>query len=296
MHDDTTADSLEVRDLSLQGFSLAGIETCLQVPELRLAVDVGRGRDDVVRCEHLALTHVHMDHAGGLPYLVAMRGMFGMISPRVYLHEAVAESTRAMLGSWDEMQRLESSFELVAMAPGDRTPLRRDYVLETFRTYHTVPSFGFSLIHRVDKLRPEYQGRPGTELGALRKQGVEITRRVESRVLSVTGDTLPEVLDKQPQILESETLLIECSFLDDRKPYEAVRRGAHVHLTDLMARADLLTCERVVLSHFSALYDTAEIVALLRPLADAIPGELWALPTAHGEPLRRIEKGSRSAL
>jgi len=272
-------------DYSLNGFSLGGIETSVWVPEFNLTFDVGRGRQELVGLKDYALTHTHMDHAGGLPYILALRQLFGMKSPRVYVPEQMAGELKEMLESWGRLQRYAPLYELIPAVAGERYSLRKGLELEPFRTYHPVPSCGYSIISKVDKLKEEYKAMPGQEIGRLRKSGVPVTETRERRVLSVTGDTLPEVLDKQPQILESETLLMECTFLDERKPMEAVRAGGHVHLQDLLERADRLTVDRLVLSHYSQMHPPDTFVELLRPLAAKIPGDLYIFPTRPGDTL-----------
>ena len=264
---------------SLNGFSLGGIETSVWIPEYHVAFDVGRGRQDLLGLRDYALTHTHMDHAGGLPYLLALRQLFGMKCPRVFVPEQMASELQSMLESWGRLQRYEPLVNVVPVVPGERYSLRRGVDLVPFRTYHPVPSVGYSIVESVDKLRPEFAGLPGKEIGRLRKEGMDVTQVHERRVFSVTGDTLPEVLDKQPQILESETLLMECTFLDERKSLDAVRAGGHVHLNDLLERAERLTVDRLVLSHFSQMHSPESIVELLRPLAGRIRGELFVFPT-----------------
>ncbi|MGM0577334.1 MAG: MBL fold metallo-hydrolase [Myxococcota bacterium] len=249
------------------------------MPEWKLAIDVGRGHRDALRCDHLALTHTHMDHAAGLPYLLALRQLYRMAPPTVYVPAQMADAVRELIAAWDRIQRFESRYHLVAAEPGARYPLRRGLELVPFRTYHPVPSLGYSVIHTVDKLKAEYHGVPGPEIARLRKSGVEVTAPVERRLLSVTGDTLPEVLERSPHVADAATLLIECTFLDDRKDYDDCRAGGHVHLRDLLERADRLVCDHLVLSHFSQIYRWHEIPDLLAPLADRIPATVHAFPT-----------------
>jgi len=283
---------LKVQDFELTGASLGGIETHVCVPQLRLAIDVGRGPRELVRCEHLALTHTHMDHAAGLPYLVAMRSFFRLPPPKVYAPAQTIDDLRDLLGAWDRLQRVEAACEFVPMTPGQTVRLRQDIELTAFRTRHVVPSLGYTVTKRVDKLAPEFRGRAGDELRDLKAQGVDITATARTPLLSVTGDTLPEVIDDHPELMDSQTVVLECTFLDDSKPYEAARQGGHVHLKDLMARTEALGCERLILSHFSQLHDWQEIPRLLAPLAERISGELWAWPTSLGRYPVRIPGGA----
>lgn len=271
---------IEIGPLSLEGFSLGGVETALRVPELRLAIDVGRGRSDLLSCDHIALTHTHLDHAGGLPYLLGLRQLYSMKTPTVFCPAQVARELRAMLDAWEKVQRFELRADIVPVEPGARYPLRRGILLEPFRTYHPVPSFGYTVVEEVQKLRAEHHGLPGPEIAALRKRGVVVTETVRRPWLSVTGDTLVEVLEREPQILESEVLVLECTFLDGRKPLDKSRAGGHVHLDELFPLAGAFRNDRLVLSHFSQIYDQAAITRLLRPFADAIAPTLLTLPTA----------------
>jgi ribonuclease Z len=76
-----------------------------------------------------------------------------------------------------------------------------------------------------------------------------------------------------PQLFAARVLLIECSFLfpEDR---DRAREYAHIHLDDLLARADLFGNEAIVLTHFSQRYRPEEIRAALlaipQPLASRV--------------------------
>lgn len=279
----TWPERFEVGPWSLRGYSLGGVETVVHVPELRLAIDVGRGPAALVRCDHLALTHTHMDHAGGVPYLMALRQLYGMKLPTLYVPAQVAAAMTAMLKAWEPVQRYSILGPVVATEAGQRYPLARDVWLEPFRTYHPVPSNGYTLVRQRKKLKPELRGKPGPVLADLRRRGHVIEDIVEDRLLAVTGDTLVEVLDKQPQLLEAETVMIECTFLDERKPLAAARAGGHVHMSELLPRAGLFSrTRRLVLSHFSQLYAESEVVPLLERFRDAARTAVFAFPMRAG--------------
>lgn len=277
---------------TIDGFSLGGVETAVIIPEWRLTVDVGRARKDTLRCEHVALTHVHMDHAGGLAYLVAMRAFYNLAPPTIYVPEQSADALDRMLRAWDQLQKLETDYRIVPVQPGARYPLRRDLELVPFRTHHVVPSFGYTVESTTHRLKPDLEGVEGTELKRLREAGETITDPHTRRLLAVTGDTLPEVLDQTPDLYEVEVLLMECTFLDDRKPYRAARQGGHVHLDDLMARASSFANRTLVLSHFSQLYTDEDIDRALRPLAAAISPPLRTLPQRPNAPSLHIPRGA----
>ena len=272
------AERLRVGAWTLEGFSLGGVETAVHVPELKLAIDVGRGGAPLVRCDHLALTHTHMDHAGGVPYLIALRQLYGMRLPTLYVPAQMAEAMTTMLRSWEAVQRYSIECPVVPVEAGERYAIAQNVWLEPFRTYHPVPSNGYLLVRERKKLKAELAGVPGPSLAAMKARGEVIEDIVKDKVLAVTGDTLVEVLDKQPHILEAETLLIECTFLDDRKSLADSRAGGHVHVSELMERAQVFGGGRLVLSHFSQIYDEAEVPGLLEPFRQASGAEVLAFP------------------
>ncbi len=81
--------------------------------------------------------------------------------------------------------------------------------------------------------------------------------------LAYATDTLVSVLDHSPELLRARVLVIECTFLDDRKSLAAARAGCHIHLDELIERADRFANEHVVLMHVSQLYRPDEVAGIL---------------------------------
>jgi len=286
---------LPINPWTLDGFSLGGVETALHVPELRLALDVGRGRQALVRCDHLALTHTHMDHAGGLTYLLALRALYGMTPPTIYAPAQVTSALAGMLEAWAVLQRFPFKSPVIAAEPRVRQAIGKGVWLEPFRTYHPVPSNGYTILRERKKLREAFIGLPGPALADLRRRGEVIEETSFEAALSFTSDTLVEVLEKQPHILESQTLVLECTFLDGRKTLEDARAGGHIHMGELMDRAGVLRSMRgrLVLSHFSQIYAPSEIDRLIEPLRQKTGLEILALPTIAPEERHPHEGATR---
>ena len=162
---------------------------------------------------------------------------------------------------------------VIPVEAGSRFPISRDVWLEPFRTWHAAPSFGYALVREKRKLKDELRDLPGPELARLKREGVVIDRPERQAFFAVTGDTLPEVVTRQPHICEVETLILECTFLDGRKSLADARAGGHVHLDELRPLAGCFRNRTLVLSHFSQIYTPREVPALLRPLEEALnPG------------------------
>jgi ribonuclease Z len=269
---------LHTSGLTVRGVSLGGIYTSLHVPELDALFDVGWPLRSAASVRHLFLSHGHVDHAGGLSTLLGMRALFGHPRPlRLYLPAEIAEHMSESLAAMSRMQRYELGAELVPMKPGDEIALRGDLAVRAFRTYHPVPSLGYLLIRRVAKLLPGLRGLSGREIAERRGRGEPVTSAVDRLELAYATDTLALVLDREPAILESRVLILECTFLDGRKPLADARAGCHIHLDELIERAHLFHNQALVLMHFSQLYRPDEVRDILaRRLPESLRARVQA--------------------
>ncbi|MGH7176818.1 MAG: MBL fold metallo-hydrolase, partial [Tepidisphaeraceae bacterium] len=64
--------------LHVIGYSVAGEETVVQVPELNVCFDIGRAPHFALTSDIICLTHGHMDHVAGLGYYLSQRHFQGM--------------------------------------------------------------------------------------------------------------------------------------------------------------------------------------------------------------------------
>ncbi len=249
---------------TLRGASLGGMYTSLHVPELDACFDVGVAVRSAAAVERLFLSHAHVDHVGALATLLGMRGLSGVKAPlKIHLPEGVegtlAESLRVLSG----LHRWPLTFEAIPMRPGDEVRLRGKRFVRAFKTYHPVPSLGYAVFERVSKLKPEHADLPGARIGELRRSGADIFDVVERPLLAYATDTLPEVLHHEPWLGDVSTLILECTFLDERKTIHAARAGCHIHLDELLSHHAMLRNDRVVLMHFSQIYKPGEVRAIL---------------------------------
>jgi ribonuclease Z len=158
------------------------------------------------------------------------------------------------------------------MLPGDEYALRPDLSVRAFRTHHTGPSLGYQFFARIPKLKQMYRGLPGQEIAERRKRGDDIFDYEERLELAYATDTLLRVIDTTPSLLSTRVLILECSFLDERKNIEATHAGGHVHLDELIDRASSFENEAIVLMHFSQIYSPAEVHRILERRC---PPGLW---------------------
>jgi ribonuclease Z len=249
---------------TIRGISVGGVYTSLSVPELGILFDCGAPARSVGAVDTIALSHGHADHIGALPALLGIRGLTGKTKPpRVIMPVEIVDDLTAALAALSRLQRFPLEIEAIGMSPGDSFALRPDLQIRAVRTFHPVPSLGYVVVRRVAKLKAELVGMAGPEIAARRRAGEDINDYEDRLELAYATDTLVSVLDHSPELLKARVLIVECTFLDERKTLEAARAGCHIHLDEIIERAESFENEHVVMMHFSQLYRPDEISALL---------------------------------
>jgi ribonuclease Z len=271
---------LNLGGLRIEGWSRAGDETWFRVHPPGLAFDTGRGASQLAGAHDVFLSHGHLDHALGLPYVLSQRSLHREEFTRVFCPEEIREPLAAMVAATECLEHAHYRFELRGLHPGDRVEVGRDLSIEAFRTDHVVPSIGYHLLRRKRRLPQALAGLPAAELIALRESGVEIAEVVEEIWLSYCGDTGPAVFDLEPRLFRSRILMLECTFLG-----EAYRdRGdlyKHLHLEDIVARAADFENGDLVLHHLSRRHRIEELRAEVDRRLPGLAGRVHLLVEAQ---------------
>jgi len=255
--------------IEIEGVSIAGHESFYKLPGFRTLLEFGRAPDDVVGYANVCVTHGHLDHMAGLAHHASRRRLGGLPPARVLVPAAAADDVAAWLAASERLENVDYGVELVAAAPGDRLRLRNDLELRVLPGRHRVPTVGYLFSEVRHKLVPELEGLPGAEIAQRRARGETVARREEIPLLAYPGDCSPDVFDAAPELFRARVLLIECSFLL-AEDVERARDYAHIHVADLVARADLFENEAIVLTHFSQRYRPDEIRVALAGLPDGL--------------------------
>lgn len=237
-------------DLAVEGWSRAGEETWFRVSPPGLAFDVGRGAAQLAGVRDIFLSHGHLDHALGLPYVLSLRTLHLHAHTRVFCPAAIEEPLAALVAAAERLDGAAYRHEIVPLAVGDRVEVGKDLLVEAFATDHVVPSLGYHLVRRKRRLAAGLAGRTAAELVALRESGVETSEAVEEVWLSYCGDTGPSVFELTPRLFESRVLMLECTFLGDEQRGRG-DRFKHLHFEDLEERAALFHNAALVLYHLS---------------------------------------------
>lgn len=259
---------LNLGDFHVIGYSIAGEETVVQIPELDVCFDVGRAPWFALTSNVICLTHGHMDHLAGLAYYLSQRQFQGMKPGIVLLPQGLAEAVDDMLKCWQKVERQETPYKLVPMIGGETYAVRKDFLIRAFETHHVGESLGYSLVSVREKLKPEYVGKNGQELANMRKEGVQIQYRIEVPLAAYMGDTFSGPVFENPDVKNANVLITECTFFDPTHRSRA-KIGKHLHVDHLIDLLPKLNNKQIILTHVSRRTSMRRAKSTLKKLVDA---------------------------
>ena len=254
----------------IEGVSVGGQETCVILPQLKVAFDSGRCPQRCVYADTLCLSHTHMDHAGGAGFYIATRALVSLPPPTILLP--------ASRGRLRDLHRLPPRARRLGPSPrpgprcaGGRTP--RLQATPHPRLLHNPPGPvpGLRRVQHERKTPPRTRGQTRLgDQGAPRGWDARYRHR-EVPEVAFTGDTAADWIDRAADgsdavaadALRAKLLICECTFVDDRCTPEDARAYGHTHVDELIERAAAFENESILLIHFSARYKADEIDAAL---------------------------------
>ncbi len=267
--------SLVHKDLTIEGYSRAAVQSYWRIPELKLGFDFGAQPWAFMGTPTWFVSHCHLDHIAALPVFVARRRMMKMDPPRIYLPEYAIETIERILKLFSRLDRGRMLCQLLPIKAGDEIELSREHVVTVHSTQHTIPSLGFVVWERRRKLKPEYQHLAGHEIRDLRLGGTDVTHEVRVPRVAYLGDSTAAGMDAIPAMYEAQVLITEISFVAPNHRREHVRKFGHIHLDDIVERRHKFNNEIIIAGHFSTRYHAKQVRGHVeRALPDMLDGRL----------------------
>jgi ribonuclease Z len=234
----------------VQGTSIAGEASCVQIPELDICFDMGQCPRMALASKFVAISHGHMDHIGGLAYYCSQRHFQGMGEGTIICDVRIGPAIERMMAGYVELERQTTPYKLIALKPEEEFQIKNNIVVRGFEVEHTVPSFGYVIVEKRSKLKDEYNGLPQEKLRELKDRGTEITRQLQVPLIAYLGDTCPGPALVREDVRKAQIVICECTFTEPEHK-ERARIGMHMYAEAVAEWLRVLECQTLVLTHLS---------------------------------------------
>ena len=245
------------------GYSRSAYRTGFYIPELDLMLDAGP--QNFNKPKSILISHSHIDHIACLPFTMIgdihsghVFDLYGPSKAKPYIDKYI-----------------KSMFEVNALIDIDSIPWYKYHELNPYETFritmnktdleiavfecdHAIPTISYGISEIKQKLKDEYLGLAGKEIGILRKAGIAITHEVKHKKLAYVCDTSIKVFDLNPDILNYAVVFIECTFFQTDE-IENAEKTQHIHWQSLKKYVVDNPNTYFVLFHFSQRYRDVEI-------------------------------------
>jgi ribonuclease Z len=254
---------IKIDDLEIIGYSVAGEETVVAMPQLDVCFDIGKAPDQVISINHCLLTHGHMDHAAGIAYYLSHRNFNGQVPGNVLAPKNLIPSIQQILDAWGQLDGNPIPANLIGVGPGDEFQIKPNLFTRVFPTKHSKGSVGFTVIEKRKRLKPEFGGLTGPQIVELKKQGIEIDNQLELPIVTYLGDTQYVDFSQLEYVKKSKILIAECTFYETDHTGRA-EAGKHMHITEFAKLLDNMDNKYIIVTHTTHRTPMADIRKILK--------------------------------
>lgn len=255
---------LQVQNINLDIISVGGLYTVVQLPNFKVAVDLGICPRSSFNKSHVFFTHTHADHISGVIRHCASRRLLGLTPPTYVIGAEDADNFTEFMRVAGKMVRSDMEYNIEVVHPGDRILINKQLCARSYRSVHKAPTQGYVFFELRSKLKSEYHGLPPSDLQALREHGFVLSQEVETPLVSYTGDTTIDVFHREPILQQVKVLITEVTFFDsDVDKVEARKRG-HMHIDDIIDNPHLFQQPGIVLMHASSRFSGDVVQEILQ--------------------------------
>ena len=253
------------------GYSVAGEETVVGMPQLDVCFDIGKAPDQVISINNVLLTHGHIDHAAGIAYYLSHRNFNGQSPGTVLVPAHLIPPIKQLLNAWGKIDGNAVPGNLVPVQPGDEYQVKPNLFVKVFPTKHQRGSVGYAVIERRKKLRIEYAGLTGPQIVELKRQGVEIEYQLDIPIVSYLGDTQYVDFSQLDYVARSKILISECTFYETEH-VERAEAGKHMHINEFADLTARMENEHIVIVHTTHRTPLRDVRTILK---NSLPPEVY---------------------
>lgn len=254
---------IKIGELEIIGYSVAGEETVIAMPQLDVCFDIGKAPEQVISINHVLLTHGHMDHSAGFAYYLSQRNFCGLPPGTIFAPVDLLPPMKTIIDAWADLDGNKVPAKLVGVKPGEEHQIKPNLYARVFPTKHSRGSVGYSIIEKRKKLKAEYLELTGPQIVELKKQGIQIDDPLEVPIVTYIGDTQYVDFSQLSYISNSRILIAECTFYEDEHVGRA-EAGRHIHIDEFAELIGKMQNEHIIIAHTTQRTPLREIRAILK--------------------------------
>ena len=262
---------IKIGDLDIIGYSVAGEETVVAMPQLDVCFDIGKAPHQIISINHVLLTHGHMDHAAGIAYYLSHRNFSGQSPGTILAPSNLLGPIREIIDAWSRLDGNKVPAKLVGVKAGDEYQIKPNLFTRVFPTKHSRGSVGYTVIEKRKKIKPEYAKLTGPQIVELKKRGIEIDNPLEIPIVTYLGDTQNVDFSQLKYIVESKILIAECTFYETEHSVRA-EAGRHIHINEFAELIEKLQNQHIIITHTTQRTPMREIRRILK---ETLPAEKY---------------------
>lgn len=194
------------------GKSVGGRDTCFTIPRFAITMDVGPSIKYLKPEKNIFISHIDHDHITGFRDLICMSLKFG--EPyEIFISEKASSHFKPIIDGIAQNEQIKINFHFVKN--GDKIHINDNLLYEFFKVIHSETSIGISICQK-NNFNGEWE-----------------------RVLTYSGDIslkymrALDFIKETPQLLNTNTLIIECSSIASSKNLLKTEDHYHTNIEDI---------------------------------------------------------------